>query len=266
MSPVVRARRAGGLTMTGLADFQRDFAAALVAPDAESAPDGFEGETRRRFRVYRNNYFHGLSRELRAAYPVVHRLVGDAFFAAMAYRFLAGRPPRARSFALFGDGFADFVADFPPAASLPYLADVTRLERARLEALHAADAAPIDPARLCALGDAAAGTRFRPHPAARLVASEHPIVSLWEANRPDVPDGPREIAGRAEAALVTRPADAVLVRRLDPAQAAFAAVVLRSDTPIRALGAAQARDPRFDPVTAWQALLAGGALAGTAEG
>lgn len=247
--------------MATLAELQRAFADALVAPHADSAPAGFDAEARRRFRVYRNNYFHGLSAQLRAAYPAVHRLVGDAFFAATAHSFLSAHPPRVRSLALFGEGFPAFVAGFPPASGLPYLADVARLERARLEALHAADAAPIDPAVLLALGDRAAATRFRPHPAARLVVSPHPVVALWTASRPGAPAGPTEIEGRPEAALVTRPGHDVHVRCLDPAQAAFAATLLASGTAVRALETALDRDPRFDPVAAWQALLAGGALA-----
>lgn len=51
---------------------------------------------------------------------------------------------RGPSLALYGAGFADFVEDFEPAASVVYLADVARLERARLESLHAADAQVLD--------------------------------------------------------------------------------------------------------------------------
>ena len=128
--------------------FQADVAAALADGDPAAHPRALTGRAAARFRVYRNNYRHGLARQLAEAYPVVERLVGDAFFAATAQVFLHAHPPRTRSLALFGAGFAEFLEGFPPAASVPYLADVARLERARLEALHAADADPLAPAAL----------------------------------------------------------------------------------------------------------------------
>jgi len=44
---------------------------------------------------------------------------------------------RAAALAEYGDGFADFLAGFAPAQSLPYLADVARLEWAINAAYHA---------------------------------------------------------------------------------------------------------------------------------
>ena len=41
---------------------------------------------------------------------------------------------------LYGDGFPAFVASFPPAGAIPFLADVARLENAWVEAYHAAEA------------------------------------------------------------------------------------------------------------------------------
>ena len=41
--------------------------------------------------------------------------------------------------------------EFEPAAHLPYLADVARIERAWTEAYHAAEAHPLDPAAFAAL-------------------------------------------------------------------------------------------------------------------
>jgi hypothetical protein len=100
---------------------------------------------------------------------------------------------------------------------------------------------------------------FTPHPAARVVASAHPIVGLWEAQRR--PAGKNRIAARAETALVTRPGSHVLVQALGAAPGAFVAAVLTGETTLAAAEAAQALDPDFDPVAGWQPLLDGGALA-----
>jgi hypothetical protein len=39
--------------------------------------------------------------------------------------------------------FPDFIEQFEPASSVPYLADVARLEMLRVRAFHAADADPL---------------------------------------------------------------------------------------------------------------------------
>ncbi len=61
-------------------------------------------------------------------YPVSVRIVGDEFFRAMARLFVEERPPSSAVLLRYGGSFADFAAGFPPAASVPYLADVMLLE------------------------------------------------------------------------------------------------------------------------------------------
>ena len=243
-----------------LQSFQADFAAALTAGDPAARPRELAGD---RFRVYRNNFVHGISQQLGEAYPAVRRIVGDRFFFATARAFLEAHPPRTRSLALFGDGFPGFLEDFPPAASLPYLADVARLERAWLEALHAADADPLSPAALAALAEAPGEVRFIAHPAARIVTSDHPIVDLWRANQPDAAPGPRNIEARAQSALVTRPRLEVEVHALTSAQAAFARALLTGGDVAAAHDAATTRDAAFDVTAVFRQLLAAGAFAET---
>jgi len=241
--------------------FRDAFAAALLAPVPPASPAGLDGEAARRFRIWRNNVHAALTGALADAYPVVARLVGEAFFAATAREFVRAHPPRTSVLALYGAGFAEFLEGFPPAATLPYLPDVARLERACLEAMHAADAPPLDPASLAAAGDRLADMRFRPHPAARLVRSAHPVVSIRAANQGDAPRARAEIAARPEAALVTRPALEVRVDALAPGAAAFADRLLAGDPAGAAWEAAAAADPGFDPADAFRRLLTAGAFA-----
>ncbi|MDX1576632.1 MAG: DNA-binding domain-containing protein [Kiloniellales bacterium] len=244
-----------------LESFQAGFAAALLARDPAARPAGLTPEAAARFRVYRNSVHYGLSQQLAEAYPVVRRLVGEDFFRATAREYLAGHPPRGRSLALFGEAFPGFLAEFPPADSVPYLADVARLERARLEALHAADTAPLAPADVNRLGPALAEAAFEPHPAARVVVSDHPIVDLWQANRPEAEAGPRTIAAVPQGAFITRPRAQVLLRKLTPAQAVFAERLLSGDHVAAAVEQAGRGDPRFEVTAAFRALLSAGAFA-----
>ena len=101
-------------------DYFSDFAAALRDRDPEAAPPGMSERNRARFLIYRNNVFKGYVDALAAAYPVVARLVGDAFFEAMAREFYLHAPKPDISLALYGGGFSDFIEGFPPAAGLPF--------------------------------------------------------------------------------------------------------------------------------------------------
>lgn len=242
-----------------LARWQDELSAALVAADGASAPSVLTARAADRFRVYRNNLYHGLSEQLGAAFPCVRRVVGTAFFSAMARAFLQHHLPRSRSLALFGAAFPDFLASFEPAKSVPYLTDLARLERAHLEARHAADCAPLAPSAAAALGTALATARFVAHPAARLVRSPHPVVDLWRANHaPTGDDRSRRIQAQAQTAIVTRPSLRVRMRALDAADAVFAAALLDGEDLTRAADRATRESHSFDPATAFQGLLADG--------
>ena len=128
------------------ATLQRDFAHALLDPQ-HAVPGGLVGPdghaSTRRFGVYRNNVAASLIAALQDAYPVVTALVGEAFFRAMALEHARRHPPRTPAMFEYGADFPGFLDTFPPVASLPWLADVARLERAWVEAYHAAEALPV---------------------------------------------------------------------------------------------------------------------------
>ncbi len=94
----------------------------------------------------------------RCAFPAVERIVGEEFFQAMARAYVLAEPPRSPVLMDYGTTFADFIAGFAPAASLPYLPDVARIERAWREAYHAEDAEPLGPEAFAGIGaDAISG-------------------------------------------------------------------------------------------------------------
>lgn len=189
-------RDAGSHHAAFLAAFRRGLDAGGLPPGVTApAPE----EAARRFAVYRNNVVHGLTQALVRRFPVVERLVGPAFFAAMARVFVAAHPPRTPVLLRYGDAFPGFLAGFPPVAHLPYLADVARLELARGAAYHAADAAPLDPE---ALRTAGPRTRLRLHPSLRLLRSDWPVVAIWAANQPGGSGSPSDRG--PQVALVAR--------------------------------------------------------------
>lgn len=171
--------------MPSLRELQDAMQRSILARDDLAAAawiidDGIEPD--RRLSVYRNTFASTLIRAMRLSCPAVDRLVGSEFFDAAVRAYIAVRPPRSSYLDEFGGDFADFLEQFPPARSVPYLPDIARLEWAVSRGLHAPDAP--------ALGAADVGMvepadheriRFHPHPSVSLVHSRFPVDEIWRS-------------------------------------------------------------------------------------
>lgn len=245
------------------AAIQTDFAHALLDPDLPP-PDAVTAHTGRRpqkrFAVYRNNVVVSLINALRAKFPATGRIVGADFFAGMAQLFVTARPPRSKILHTYGDDFGDFIAAFEPAAAVPYLADVARLEAARTRAYHAADAESLAPAAFAGIPPHAIGAlRLTLHPSLQVLRSRHPVVTIWAMNAGEMELGPVDAAA-AEDALVLRPALEVIVRSLPPGGAAFLQGLADDMTLAEATERAAAADTRFDLTANLTGLIGSGAV------
>jgi len=244
---------------------QANFAATLLAPNLP-CPAGLRAwngsDPTVRLAVYRNNVVSSLIDAVADTFPVTQELVGEAFFRAMASVFVRQHPPRSRVLAHYGGAFADFVDGFEPARSVPYLADVARLERARVFAYHAADADPLTAERLgvaMSSGEDLDALRWVCHPSTSVVVSRHAIVSLWAAHQVN---GDLSAVDPAlpESALVVRSGLDVLVLRLAGGAARFV-IALQTGAELAdasALAADEAAD--FDLPNVLALLMGHGAL------
>jgi len=188
---------------------QREFTAALLDPELP-APAGLTAwngsDPTQRFRVYRNNVIISLVDALADTFPVTQELVGEAFFRAMARLHAYAHPPQSRLMAFYGASFPDFIENFPPAAGLPYLADVARLEYRRVVAYHAADVPGIGvEAVAAALADETALPTLcvTLHPSLSVLTSNSAVVSLWAAHQ-GVLDLATVVTNSPETALILR--------------------------------------------------------------
>ncbi len=257
-------------TPTPPSALQDEFARALLDPEREVPADmsARDGDIDRRFAVYRNNVVTGLIDALRAGFPAVERIVGEEFFVAMAHVYVRARPPRAPMMFLFGDDFGDFIATFPPAAEIPYLADIARVETARLSAFHAADEAPLEAAALAGQAPGALfELRVTTHPSLHVVRSAYPIATIWAMNAGITEPAPIE-DWTGEDVAVARPYADVTIQRLRPGAAILLDLLgdAGGGTSLT-LGAAIARVaaqfPEFDPVAVLADILGAGLLTGS---
>ena len=173
-----------------LPELQRALRAAIHAGEYSAAlcesilENGIPADLR--LDIYRNNTVSNLCNALKDDYPVVIRLVGDDFFRHVARAYIAATPSSSGDINDYGEDFPQFLATFPAAAGLPYLADVARLEQVWKQVFFAAEAEAIDFASLAGLTPESFGElHLQAHPALRILSSPYPVMQIWNANQPD---------------------------------------------------------------------------------
>lgn len=242
-----------------LAEIQREFAASLLDPTRRPPVDvgcRSGAAVGRRFAVYRNNVVMSLTEVLEAYFPVVARLVGEEFFRAMARVFIVVSPPRSPVLSRYGAEFPDFLESFPPAADLPYLPDVARLEWLQQRSYHAADAMPLTAADLAVVpADDIARLSFVFHPSAQILRSRHPIYAIWRTNTFDDDVSHIDARTQGESVLVSRVGLEVRTLLLAPGDYTFLAGLMAQQTLQDAAQAAAEEAKDFKLAPAIQALL-----------
>ena len=242
---------------------QAAFTAALLDAGHAPPPGLHAADTTERFAVYRNNVVSGLSRALASGFPAVEAIVGTEFFSVLAACFVRAAPPTSPVLLDYGAALPDFIAGFAPAAELPYLPDVARLELAYTRAFHAADAQPLPADTLGQLTAVRIGAlRVNLHPSLQILRAAYPAATIWAMNTGRAPLS--EIADwSAQDVLVLRPQLAVDVIPLAPGEAAFLETLQAGGTLGEAASVALDAAATFDLGPALAALFIRGAVIAT---
>lgn len=226
-----------------LPEFQGAFARGIFS-DESSVLDWIESPTNR-FDIYRSGVLSNFRNALRAVYPIVLRLTGDPFFDQAADRFARESPSTSGDLHHYGNLFPRFLATYPPAGELVYLADVAHLEWLWHEAFHAANPLSPDFRALVQIPPADYDRlRFQLQPGCRLFRSPYPVLHIWEENQPgniavkeiNLEEGPDNL-------IVCRAGFEVLIARLSVAEYALVESLGAGDP----LGTAMARAIDIEP-------------------
>jgi len=209
-----------------LDEFQRRFASGLLIGTLNgSAPEGLSVDSLR-FGVYAHNARSSLTKAIENAFPVTRQLVGVDFFTAMAEQFVATHPPREGWLSAYGGSFPHYVAHYRPAADLPYLPDLARIEWARVRAASAPDDPSLDLKAFAAVPpDALENLPMSLHVAASFVSSPFPVFDIWRAHK--LADRDKQLtqvdlAKGTQNVLISRPGVLEIgVALLGPGDAAF---------------------------------------------
>ncbi|MBS0217222.1 MAG: putative DNA-binding domain-containing protein [Proteobacteria bacterium] len=143
---------------------------------------GFVDGDRRdqRLRIYGDAYRLRLIDVLANDFPVLHALVGETMFEALATGYLHAHPSRHPSVRHFGRDFADWLRRQEHPSTWSILADFEWMQG---EVFDAADAAAIAMEDIAALpAEAWPGLRFALHPAIRRVRTPGCIPTMVEAH------------------------------------------------------------------------------------
>jgi len=136
--------------------------------------------------AYQGSIVGKLSRALEDIYPVCYRLVGAQFFTAMARQYICRHPSQSPDLGDYGEQLPEFIAAFEPAASLPYLPDVARLEWYWHRIFNSADQPDLD---LAALGqvpqDRWPELVLKLPGNSVLMTSPYPVHRIWQVNQTD---------------------------------------------------------------------------------
>lgn len=217
-----------------LRELQAAFAAHVVGVDRADLAGAVMGDSmsaEARLRVYRHHVAHSLGSTLAATFSTVHALVGEAFFRGMAQGFIGQSLPAQPVLAEYGADFPAFVAGYEPAASLPYLADIARLDWALNVAFHSPVAEGVS-----------------------LISSHYPLDRIWAAAQPDAPADTVDLGDGGADLLVLRRSDDAAFIVLTSGEAALIAALIDGRSLEEAAEQASQAEPTFDLSTAFARL------------
>jgi hypothetical protein len=239
--------------MPSLRELQQAFAHAVFAAPGDTATFVVGGQAlaAERIAIYRNTIFANYRNALSATFHVVKRLAGAPLFNAAVGAFVRAHPSVCGDLNVYGNGFGDFLSGYAPAADLPYLADIARLEWAIDEAQRAPDAERAPDAVLAAFSvvapDRLPALRLQLEPSCRFVTSPYPILRIWNVNQSgDVSDARVAIDEGADALLIRRDAHGVSLERLAAGEHAWLVALQSGATLGTAIDAAQSAEATFD--------------------
>ena len=233
---------------------------------AVSLPHGMAGGQRypltSALDIYRNNYRGNLQDALAAAYPLIEQIVGADFFSMLARKFIEQHPSRSGNLHEYGAELADFLATFPPAQSLAYIADVAQLDWACHRAYYASDVAPFDAARLQVISaEQYAELIWLCHPSCHLLSSSYPLLAIWQAHQPGADQDFRvDLDSGGGMVLVWRTNNEVEVNAISAAEGDWLQRIQAGATMGVATDATLVADPDFDLPATLSNLVAQGVL------
>lgn len=223
-----------------LQNLQLEFAEAIFSGDEMSAITPSENLS-----IYRNNIMTSLKDTLHDIYPLVLKLVGEAFFRLTIKEYIKRYPSRSSDLHDYGEYFSDFLTEYQPLKNLNYLSEVAKFEWACHTIFFAADHAGFDIEQLKKFSpDQYEKLRLSLHPASKLIKFHFPILRIIDLCANEI-DGTIDVSdGGVNLLIIRRDLDISLVS-LSLSEFLFLSALDEGNPLAYALEVATHQDPNF---------------------
>jgi hypothetical protein len=183
-SPATALRRLQHALQAHLLRHEDAIAAAIVDAPPLSVVE--------RLGIYSNAYRVRLLEALDDTYPILHAVLGDEMFAALGAEFVSAHPSTHRSIRWYGRELVEFLAQHPPYAEQPILAELARLEWTLAEVFDSADAPSLQRDAFAAIDPSAwSELHFKFHPSLRRLFLRWNTAAVWQSmTREEPPPDP----------------------------------------------------------------------------
>ncbi len=229
--------------MRDLKTLQQDISALLLGGDPSarllSALTSTSLPSQAKLQIHQNNYLLTLTSSLMDIYPVLMSFVGEQWLEAALKLFVKAYSPKQACLSAYGGDLAAFLGGFEPAAAMPYLSDVARLEWAIYQCQNA-----IDETALTAkewqknAGPDMVNKTFSMMKAHSFITSDFPLLDLWARGTGLGDDEPLDLESGGAVVLVIRPETEVMLYPLDSEEYTYLSHLARGETVLSAAIAA----------------------------
>ncbi len=195
--------------------------------------------------IYRHTMNTSLLTTLKQTYPLIHALLGNAFFEMAAREYIREYPSRSGNLHDYGEYFSEFLTSYQPVHNLIYLTEVADFEWTT----HVIYLAPNQPSFVghplsSFTPEQQIYLRFMMNPASALRKCYYPILQIIElcqqqrTSELDLHQGGVDL-------LILRRHDEIQLIALTPADFAFLQSLAQNNTLSDALQAAELIDPNY---------------------
>ncbi len=158
--------------------------------------------------VYQNNVRGALQSCLAQIYPVCRTILGERYFTQLAKVYIQIHPSRHANLNQYGESFSDFILQQSQRRSelteFAYLSDLVTLEWRYHQVYYAKSSSMFEFESFAHLTEQQqAQSSFQLAPCFQCVASNYPILSIWQRNQTDV-QSDQPIALKSENVAVFR--------------------------------------------------------------